>query len=89
MKIQLYAVHDSKAHAYMSPILSHNNEMAIRSFSNSVNDPNSEFHKNPLDYSLFHIGTYDDETSLITSKAPPEMLTTADQTIKLYKENQS
>jgi hypothetical protein len=53
--------------------------LAQRSFIQACLNPESEFGKYPLDYTLFRIGVYDDETSLIKSEAPPEMLITAAQ----------
>lgn len=79
MKIQIFAVHDSKAHSYLQPWFMHNDEMAIRSFTQAVKNPDTNFSQAPLDYTLFHIGTYDDETSIITSNCPPKMLLSASQ----------
>lgn len=79
MKVQIFAIHDAKAKAYNQPYFLHTVDMGIRSFTDAVINTESQFHHHPLDYSLFHIGTYDDETSIITSNCPPIMLTTASQ----------
>ena len=82
MIINVYAIHDSKAHSYLQPFFMHNNELAIRSFTDASMNPETQFNQHPLDYTLFHIGTYDDETSIITPQAPPEMLLTSALAIK-------
>ncbi len=88
MKIQIYAIHDAKAQSYLQPFFLHNNDMAKRSFMDATINPESQFCKHPLDYSLFRIGTYDDETSIITSELPPEMLITASQLQAQYQREQ-
>ena len=82
MLIQIYAIHDSKAHSYLQPFFMHNNDLATRSFTDASMNPESQFNQHPLDYTLFHIGTYDDETSIITAVAPPEMIITSAMAIK-------
>ena len=89
MKVNMYAIHDSKAGAYGQPFLLQTNGLASRSFIQAVMKQDSPFNKDPLDYTLFRIGNYDDETSIIKSETPPEMLITAMQAIIISdKENQ-
>ena len=73
MIINVYAIHDSKAHSYLQPFFMHNDDLAIRSFTDASMNTESQFNQHPLDYTLFHIGTYDDETSIITAVAPPNV----------------
>ncbi len=64
MKHMMFAIHDSKARAYLPPFIMHRKEMAMRVFADCVNDyPNHQFSKNPADYTLFLIGTFDDNTA--------------------------
>jgi len=74
MKLQIFAVYDSKAQAYLPPFFLPQKGMATRIFQNTANDPKHQFGANPEDYCLFHIGEFDDESSLIVSKTPPESL---------------
>ena len=64
-------------HSYLQPFFMHNDDLAIRSFTDASMNTESQFNQHPLDYTLFHIGTYDDETSIITAVAPPNMLITS------------
>ena len=79
MKTNIYSIHDSKARAYGSPFLLTTDGLAQRSFIQACLSDKTEFAKYPLDYTLFRIGTYDDETAIVMSEAPPEMLLTAMQ----------
>lgn len=63
--IKMYAVHDIKAEAYLQPFFMKTRGLAIRAYSNTVNDEKSEFWKHPEDYTLFEIGEYDENTGLI------------------------
>ncbi len=84
----MYAIHDAKAGQYLRPFFLHNDEMAKRSFMDATINPDSQFYQHPLDYSLFQIGTYDEETSIVKSQCPPEHLITASQCQAQYKHEQ-
>ena len=61
MKILMFSVYDSKASAYMQPIFMQSLGTAIRAFEDTMEDPNHQFKKHPEDFTLFHIGSFDDE----------------------------
>lgn len=63
---QLFAIHDSKAQAYLPPFIIHKNDMALRVFADCINDRNHQFGKNPADYTLFNIGEFDDNKGAVT-----------------------
>jgi len=83
MIVNLYAVHDAKAGAYLPPFPLQTDGLAVRSFQEAVLNPQTQISKYPLDYSLFRIATYDDETSIIRSELPPELVINASQALKL------
>ena len=68
MKHIMFAIHDAKAHAYLPPFILHRIEMAQRVFKDCINDPTHQFSKNPADYTLFTIGTFDDNTANIKTE---------------------
>lgn len=80
-KLNLYAVHDSKAGMYNRPMPSTNDQTAIRGFISNAINPESEINQNAQDYSLFRIGSYDESSSIITSESPPEFLINAETAI--------
>lgn len=65
MKTNLYVIYDSKSELYNTPFALLNDEVAMRSAQQLLADPHSDIAKNPEDYSLFKIGTYDDANAII------------------------
>lgn len=63
MKLQVFSIYDSKAHAHLPPFYMHNTDMAVRAVTQAVADPAHQFAKSPEDYTLFHLGQWDDETA--------------------------
>lgn len=72
MKINAYAVFDRKAAAFDTPLFFPNDNVVIRSFARSVNtqNENNPWYLFPEDYSLFYIGTYDQEHGTFESINP-------------------
>lgn len=68
--LNIYTILDAKAKSYAPPFLMHNDPMAIRAFSNYVNDPGSRIGENPEDYNLYAIGYFDDQSADITPCEP-------------------
>ncbi|AXL14758.1 nonstructural protein [Microviridae sp.] len=63
---KIYTIYDSKAEAYLPPFFMHQQGMALRTFTDCVNDPNHAFGKHPEDYTLFNAGIFDDDLGTIT-----------------------
>lgn len=59
MKLQVFAVFDSKAESYLQPFYALAVGAAIRSFSDAANSESHEFHKHAGDFTLFHLGAFD------------------------------
>lgn len=70
MHLQIYAIYDMKAKAYLQPFYMHNGEMATRDFTNIVNDPQTRVGRNPEDYQMFHLGQFDDITGELSPQPP-------------------
>ncbi len=79
MKLEIFSVYDSKAQAYLPPFFLPMSGQATRIFQNCANDKAHAFGANPLDYTLFHIGEFDDASGAIDSKTAPLNLGTAEQ----------
>lgn len=59
----VYSVFDSKLATFDRPFYMLSDASAIRSFSDAVNEPNEltrHWHRHPEDYSLFHLGKFND-----------------------------
>lgn len=74
MLLKTFSVYDSKAMAYLQPFFSESVGSAIRAFGDAANDPNVPFNKHPGDYQLYEIGTFDNNTGLMTAMVPMKLL---------------
>ena len=63
MIINIYAIKDAKADAFLNPFFKPNDAMAERDFANACADENSMFARNPEDFQIYHIGEFDDESA--------------------------
>ena len=60
MRLNIYTIFDQASGAYMRPFYAQSDGQALRSFTDIAQDADHEIGKHPEDYSLFRIGTYDD-----------------------------
>lgn len=65
MVLQIFSVFDSKVGAYLPPIFMRSRGEALRMFEAAVRDGNHDFAKFSSDYTLFHLGSFDDSTGLV------------------------
>lgn len=65
MKLKGYVVFDSKTEAYMLPHFFRSRGEAIRAYTQSCNDENSNLCKFPGDYTFFEICEFDDSNGSI------------------------
>lgn len=64
-----FSIYDAKASAYLPPFILPRQEMATRVFADCCNSDDHQFAKHPADYTLFCLGTWDDETAIFTPEA--------------------
>jgi len=74
MMLLAFAVFDSKAEAYLRPFFAETQGLALRSFVDAIQDPNSPMGKHPEDYTLFCIGSYHQGTGRLEPKGAFESL---------------
>ncbi|AXH74792.1 MAG: nonstructural protein [Microviridae sp.] len=74
MKLQLFSVFDSKAVAFFPMFSCANIAIAQRTISDCLDEVGHPFAKNPGDYTLFHIGSFDDANAIIETLIPPRNL---------------
>ena len=70
MQHKMFVIHDSKANAYLQPWFLTQRAMAQRAFMDCVNDKDHNFGRHPEDYTLFQIGTFDDQNAKIDWNSP-------------------
>lgn len=63
----VFSVYDSKVGAWMEPFFADYRGRAIRSWETACMDEKHDFNRYSSDYSLFEIGTYDQETGQMES----------------------
>lgn len=75
MKQLIFVVRDATIEASMRPIFFATKEQATRAFSFSCVNPQSDLAQDPDDYTLYQIGTYDDETQQLEGHDPIRIMT--------------
>lgn len=68
MTLKVYSVYDKKAKVYGTPFFQLNNNVALRSFTDLVNDGRSTVSKHPSDFNLECIGVFNDTDGKISAK---------------------
>lgn len=74
MKTRVFAIRDEKAEAFMAPFVMPAVGLALRAFSDLVNDAGSSVGKHPSDYQLYQIGEFDDSSGLLVASNTPVLL---------------
>lgn len=82
MIIKIFAVRDSAVEAFLQPFFSPTLGSAIRSITEVVNDPQHTFAKNPTDYALWEIGSFDDASGRLEPIEPIQMLAPLSELVK-------
>lgn len=57
---QIFTIYDSAAEAHQAPFFQPTKGLAIRMFTDGVNDPKSFISQHPLDFTLFELGKFHD-----------------------------
>ncbi len=66
MNLNLYTIYDAKTHAYDRIMSAQADGEALRIFKDLAVSADHPIGQHPEDYSLFRIGTYDNQTATIT-----------------------
>lgn len=77
MRTMMFSVFDVKSATYRTPLFMQREGMAIRAFADLVNEPDNLVAKHPEDFTLVHVGDFDDETAEIVSQKPRVICTAA------------
>lgn len=74
MKLQIFSVYDSKSESWLQPYYSLTVNSGMRAFSDICRDEAHSFYQNGGDYTLFHLGEFDQSTGDIQKLHTPENL---------------
>jgi len=61
-KFRVYSIFDDKAETYGPPVFYPNKSVAMRSFSDTVRNPDSMLYRHPADFRLYELGVFCDAT---------------------------
>lgn len=79
---QIFTIFDSKTEAYLPPMYFQTKGAAVRAMEDTLEDPNHQFCKHPGDFTLFHIGEFDDTTCTIDTFNTPKSVGVAQEFIR-------
>lgn len=77
MELKAFSIRDQKAEVFNTPFFQKTHGEAERAFRELLSDPKSMPSKYPDDYDLYFIGTYNDQTGVITPLDTPQHLAKA------------
>lgn len=77
----VYAIKDSKT-TFMPPTVDYNDATAIRNFSHACNQSDSLMRSHCQDFTLYRIGSFDDESGALDMSVPPAFLTDGSAVVK-------
>lgn len=80
MKLHAIAVRDTATESFSRPFFVNHPAQAVRSFSDEVNNKESELGKHPGDYELWELASWDDVSGAFTDN--PERLARASDLVK-------
>lgn len=70
MRFSIYSVYDVKACAYARPLYLRSKEELYAAIYETAKEKSSGFYKHPEDYTVFELGTFDEETAKIEFVGP-------------------
>lgn len=78
MILKIFTVYDEKAGAYLAPFYLPTHGEAVRAFIDASMKQDHKFNLHAMDYTLFHLGTFDDAKASIDMLDVPETIGRAD-----------
>lgn len=73
--MNLYTVKDSESETFIPPFCMQTDRDAVDGFKTVCQDPNTQYHKFPKDFSLYHIGEFDARTGNLKLKNQTLLIT--------------
>lgn len=74
--MKLFSVYDSKGESYSAPFSERTHETARRAFMVAVRDKETPVGRFPDDFALFVVGSFDENTGVITPATAPTIIFT-------------
>ena len=70
MQQKLFSIYDKKTNCYERPFIARHSAEVAREWPKVISNPETKYGKNPTDFSVFEIGSYDDETGIMENIKP-------------------
>jgi hypothetical protein len=74
MRLNMYSIYDRASGVYDRPWCAHSDEMAMRMFGDQATGADTYIGKHPEDFTLFRVGTWDDNKGQIVGEAPEKVV---------------
>jgi hypothetical protein len=74
MKLNAYTIFDVASGVHMRPFFSQADGQAVRGFKDIATDAEHEVGKHPEDYTLYRIGSFNDQTGKIEGEEPEKLI---------------
>ncbi len=87
MLMHVYSIYNTASGSYMRPFTAHADGEASRLFSDLVADEKHPVGMHPEDYSLYRLGSFNDQNGALTIEGAPECLCTAMELVALHRAN--
>lgn len=71
------SAYDKKARTFLTPFYVTHQDVAVRAFKDAVNNVESSVGRNPEDFALWNLGTFDDDKGSFTLHATPQHIVEA------------
>ncbi len=86
--LKMFAVFDSKAESYGTPMFVSTKGLALRGFADACADPSSALAMHPADYVLYEVGSYEPNSGKLTDITPAVFVVAASSVVDLLKSQQ-
>lgn len=77
INLQMYTIKDEKSCIYNTPFYADNVTDAVRTFTVTAENPKSAINKWPQEFSLYFVGTYNQQTGIVSQPKLPEHICSA------------
>lgn len=74
MILKMYCIYDRKTEIHHPPNMAHNTGHALRVFTEIFATPNQVFGKYPEDFQIFEVGSFDDQSGMLTALKTPHLI---------------
>lgn len=74
MIMRMYSIEDSTAGEFGQPGPMTNDNVAIRSFGQLINEPGSMMYSKPEDFNMYYVGTFETTTGTMIGELPKKLV---------------